>query len=402
MATKKIEQLTELAGMPGLDDYFAVAQDTGGGVYQTRKVKRKNALRQAELTELLTPGVTETIMVEKLVGGVPTLYKAQIGNLPFTVRGGIRWVDATYGNDATGTPFKTPTAAKAAAAAGETIIVGPGVYNDKDLLKHNVNWLFLPGAKLRYTGSSGYLFSDNGSAVTASIQGWGIFEYAGTDLSASGVMRVSNVSTVVKFQFDECEANGAFVFNVTLGVVYPKGNKAHSDGTTAINVVNGLCHWDIGEVNGVVSIANLNATPLMKCKGGRIYLPSGSDQVALTITGGRIDLRIDEIAGDVYGIYCDESTGVADVRCYGTTFRNWAPGGGVGAIWLGAHPTRFILDGCKVITNGDYAIGSDGVAANVRIYAQTLSNKNAHTSASGGLIGFYIGGSRFEVDTDLI
>jgi hypothetical protein len=105
------------------------------------------------------------------------------------------WVDKTNGNDGTAQrgrvdlPYLTLGAAKTAAQSGDTIIVGPGTYDEKNLLKDGVNWHFLNGAKVAYTGSAaGGIFdtSANGSngAVTSRITGDGEFSLA--NVTSSG------------------------------------------------------------------------------------------------------------------------------------------------------------------------------------------------------------------------
>src|SRR5690242_17818907 len=64
-------------------------------------------------------------------------------NAPITALAGsahVLVVDQTNG------PFTTLAAAKAEAQSGDTIVVSPGTYNENDLLKDGVNWLFLEGA----------------------------------------------------------------------------------------------------------------------------------------------------------------------------------------------------------------------------------------------------------------
>lgn len=84
------------------------------------------------------------------------------------------YVSQSYGSDSyPGTfnkPFLTLTAAKNAANAGQTITVFPGTYNEKNLLKTNVNWLFLPGADILYTGNqSGSIFSDSADGTNGAV-----------------------------------------------------------------------------------------------------------------------------------------------------------------------------------------------------------------------------------------
>ena len=101
--------------------------------------------------------------------------------------GNLLWVDAVNGNDDLAVrgrmtvPFKTLTKAKTAAASGDTIMVLPGTYNEKNLLKNGVNWHFLPGASVIYLGTAaGGIFdtSSDGSngGVTSMITGWGNFQ----------------------------------------------------------------------------------------------------------------------------------------------------------------------------------------------------------------------------------
>jgi hypothetical protein len=77
------------------------------------------------------------------------------------------WVDATFGNDSTGTrtnpalPFATLQRAKTNALAGDTIFVWPGVYNPATtLLKSNVNWHFFNGTIVTNIGADYALFDD--------------------------------------------------------------------------------------------------------------------------------------------------------------------------------------------------------------------------------------------------
>lgn len=97
--------------------------------------------------------------------------------------------------------FATLTAAKTAATSGDTIIVKPGTYDEKNLLKNGVNWHFHPGAIINYSGS------DNGGiwdattnygesgAISSVISGHGEFHRAGSGLGAD-VFNISSTSIV--------------------------------------------------------------------------------------------------------------------------------------------------------------------------------------------------------------
>src|SRR3989442_13257882 len=90
-------------------------------------------------------------------GGHPLAKEAAVTAID-VLTGNLVWVDAVNGSDATGQrgrlrkAFQTLTAAKTAALSGDTIMVLPGVYDEKNLLKNGVNWHFLLGAKGIYSG----------------------------------------------------------------------------------------------------------------------------------------------------------------------------------------------------------------------------------------------------------
>jgi hypothetical protein len=116
--------------------------------------------------------------------------------------GNLVWVDQVNGIDSLARrgrftiPFKTLTAAKNAAKPGDTIIVLPGTYNEKNLLKHGVNWHFMSGAAVIYTGSeAGAIFDASsygtGGGAWSRVTGFGYFENQGTDDSSSYVVHTS-------------------------------------------------------------------------------------------------------------------------------------------------------------------------------------------------------------------
>ena len=105
--------------------------------------------------------------------------------VPATVpSGNLLWVDAVSGNDSLArrgcltVPFKTLSKAKDAAASGDTIIVMPGTYNENDLLRDGINWHFLPGAIVSYTGSTAIF--NTGSTIQSLVTGWGRFNTGST------------------------------------------------------------------------------------------------------------------------------------------------------------------------------------------------------------------------------
>ncbi len=102
--------------------------------------------------------------------------------------GNLLWVDKVNGMDAAAVrgrltiPFRSLGAAKAAAQSGDTIMVMPGEYNERDLAKDGVNWHFLSGAIVNYSGTAGDIFetSSSGSGMKFKVSGSGIFKTTAT------------------------------------------------------------------------------------------------------------------------------------------------------------------------------------------------------------------------------
>ena len=107
------------------------------------------------------------------------------------MRGNTLFVDSVYGNDDTaareeaGRPFLTLTAAKTAAQSGDTIVVRPGIYNERGLVKAGVRWHFELGAEVRYSGADAggdpALFYITGDVLDLYVTGYGRFEWAAGD-----------------------------------------------------------------------------------------------------------------------------------------------------------------------------------------------------------------------------
>jgi hypothetical protein len=143
--------------------------------------------------------------------------------------GNLVWVDQVNGNDSLavrgqrGIPFKTLTAAKNAAKpavfedgelleAGDTIMVLPGLYDEKDLLRHGVNWYFFPGAVVHYTGNSGPIFATGSSGLIASVAGFGDFT-----ADSNEVVNVSAGGADLAIQARRMEAPDTGCISVTAG-----------------------------------------------------------------------------------------------------------------------------------------------------------------------------------------
>jgi hypothetical protein len=157
--------------------------------------------------------------------------------------GKLLYVDGTNGSDAQGgrgkpVAFATITAAKAVALSGDVIIIGPGEYDENDLL----NWPsadgnerrlhFMPGARIVRDYSTTAIkngvavyqsvFDDNGEALTCKISGFGEFhfDYGTADWNNDeglpvpcntnrfGLLKTDNEGTSVLLQYRDCTYEG--------------------------------------------------------------------------------------------------------------------------------------------------------------------------------------------------
>ena len=107
--------------------------------------------------------------------------------------GNTLFVSQKYGNDASAKrellflPFKTLTAAKNAAVAGDLIKVIDGIFDEADILKALVNYDFELGANIEYSGSE--IILDVLNPMTCIIKSNGHFHATGT----GKVLRLSSV-----------------------------------------------------------------------------------------------------------------------------------------------------------------------------------------------------------------
>ena len=131
--------------------------------------------------------------------------------------GNLLWVDAVNGNDATGQrgrlqlPFLTLGAAKTAAVSGDTIVVLPGTYSEKNLAKNGVNWHFYNGAVVSYSGAvGGGIFDTNtyGSACTFVVSGNGVFKVT-SEPSPVPLIKSGQGGDNIKIECDRIEAIGS-------------------------------------------------------------------------------------------------------------------------------------------------------------------------------------------------
>jgi hypothetical protein len=189
------------------------------------------------------------------------------------------WFVAKTGNDANdgrswSTAKLTLGATKTAASAPAVIRVGAGSYNERNLAKNGIDWDFLPGASVDYTGTAGAIFDDAGAAVNYAVRGDGKFAHTG----ASGnrhVLRQANASSRVFFEADDIQSPDIATY--VAGKVSLRANNI-AGASNIIDVAGGslvvvadfgtgLAHADVGYVNYAIGIST-NAQPAIAISNG--------------------------------------------------------------------------------------------------------------------------------------
>jgi hypothetical protein len=215
--------------------------------------------------------------------------------------GNLVWVDSVNGNDSLAIrgrlkfPFKTLTAAKNAAQSGDTIVVVPGTYNENDLVKNGVNWHFLNGARVIYTGAAGgAIFGPVGAAVTFAVTGEG---------------EVGNEST----------GGTSFVlYSLYTDTITFKARKAYSNNNNALYLAAAVVTVYAAELKSVSAVALCLYSGTSTIRADSI---TSSGSHAVEINGGTHDIdavRITATGAAGVGIkfYVNSSASASSVRAF--------------------------------------------------------------------------------------
>lgn len=131
----------------------------------------------------------------------------------------------------------------AAATAGTTVHVRPGVYDANLLMKDGITLDFEPGAVVNYTGAtSGALFDDGNTSMSMVVSGEGVFTHNGTGADRQGV-NLENGSSALFMRCKSLEAvNGVAirVAGVGSGGVRVYADEVTSSDGTLDNLSTGM------------------------------------------------------------------------------------------------------------------------------------------------------------------
>jgi len=189
-------------------------------------------------------------------------------------------------------PYATLTAAKTAATSGDTIIVLPGVYAEKNLLKNGVNWYFVVGAAITYTTAvSGAIWDDSvtygtNGPVTCKITGYGEFTNTSTSANAQ-VLSVNNASSNIIFSCSLARASSAT--EATLALIAGVTTVSVTDVVDAVNknpitVTAGTHTVLANKLTGVTGLV-LNGSGTLNLKFNTLVTSSYAIQYSSSPTG---------------------------------------------------------------------------------------------------------------------
>jgi len=305
-------------------------------------------------------------------------------------------------------PFATLGAAKTAATLGDTIFVLPGTWNEKNLLKTGVNWYFVQGAKVIYSGSgNGAIFDDSATganaAVTSTIMGYGIFTNNGSG-STNSVFYVTQSSTNLTIEGESAENNSGNTVTIAMSngttvmrfIKNIKNNSATGDaaisatgGTHRItcNDVNGLqlgvevtgdatldlvCRDIIGE-EGAISLDGA----LGSIKARDIKTDTAGGFITVTALGGSTDFEITARKITAASSNCVYAAGALDLKINDAKLKCTFANSAGYAIFFGDNLPAIVLNNCdlEVDAAANYSMKNNSGTATVTLHGYSRSNK---------------------------
>lgn len=357
--------------------------------------------------------------------GATTLVKLMVGTDGYVLTAdssateGVAWSPAGGGGfvpdkailmhaDGTWDVYTTLAAAKTASASGETIVVGPGAYTAKDLLKNGVNWWFAPGAVVTHDGTaSTYLFDDASATVVCTIGGHGTFKFPA---GGSGFAYIGGTSSIVTINANEFELTGngsSYGVRAQQGILHLNVNRWTGNFTTSelLSAMQGKIVANIGYLDTFgtkLTNASSNATIVANIGyldgGGGVFTNASSGYqyvrvtklaaaASATNTGSGRQVYIVESFQDInYGTFfsviaSNTSTGFQDVTLGGYVNASTAS-----SMFLNSGSGTQTID-ARVVTNAGAGVIADCSSGVQVIRAVELRSSNASgyaVSGSGG------------------
>jgi len=360
------------------------------------KLRRGTTAQHATFTgaagELTVDTTKKTVVVHDGItaGGCPLALESGSSAVK---TGNLLWVDAVNGNDATAVrgrlsaPFLTLTAAKLAAIAGDTIIVLPGTYNEKNLAKNGVNWHFENGAVISYSGmAAGGVFDTAvaGGICAFNVTGRGVFKVL-SEPAPAPVLKSFYGGDAINLECERIDALGAAI---------------EVAGTVSVR-----CHDLKSSSTGCVSVF---ASAVLSLRANKISSSGGN---AVEVSGGVADIDarwISSTAGKgvrfsagvlyltAYEVSSTTDYALEYASAYSTLCRvhharlvSTAAGGAGKAVYVSAGSTNLRLVNCTLVGAVPATASIDTPAATtVVLYGECVANlaKGANVTVVGSAL----------------
>ncbi len=318
--------------------------------------------------------------------------------------GRLLWVDQVNGNNTTAVrgdlrfPYLTLTAAKTASVFGDTIVVLPGTYDERNLFKTGINWHFLAGAKVVSTAAAnGAIFDDSATGtngnVVCRITGDGEFINNSADALSWAVL-ISKSGSVVSIDAQFIGAGTRGCVRCTNGNTRIHAKLITSGGPRAVELYGGTNFVRADEItsSGGDGLTLGGGTNVVDAN-----LISSTAGTGLACSAGTNIVTAREIRSSAgYGVHHafveDPFTLTVNHARIVSTF---AAAGGK-AVQVDGSDDLTLKD-CVLVSSVPAATSIDGSApVNVRLYGSTMANK-----AAGVNVTFLTGSTRFEVDANV-
>lgn len=329
----------------------------------------------ANRTLSITPATTAA------AGSMSSTDKLKVDRLGLV--GKTLYVDAANGVNATAArghaeqPYLTITAALAAASSGDTIVVRPGTYNERNLLKNGVNQHYENGAVINWTGTGPGAIFDTGTtgtnaAVTCRITGHGRFTHSAIDGVVDEATGERNVVLLTQNTGDDiyvqCHSM-EFGWDPSAGIPFPHCIRT-IHGTVKVDVeildphnAGGSIWWSDGDCRIRAREIRLQSVNFA-ANAFAVWSTPGTTEsfIDATYTTGALWVEAETIGGD-------DASAVGIVACYGTNSAR---------VWINAQ---------EIV--GEAAQGIISVAGSrVYITAHKITNRgatpNPHIQVNGG------------------
>ena len=307
--------------------------------------------------------------------------------------GSLVWVDAVNGNDSTGVrgrlqlPFLTLGAAKTAAVSGDTIVVLPGNYSEKNLAKSGVNWHFFNGAVVNYSGAvGGGIFDTNtfGSACTFMVSGNGVFKVT-SEPSPVPLVKSGFGGDNIKIDCDRIEAIGSALD--AAGTVLIRCNEMKSTSAACVTAFTS-------------ANVTIHANKISSSGGHAVEISGGTSEIIARWISSSAGKGIRFVAGTLY-VAAHEISSSTDYAleynsAYSTLCRihnarlvSTAVGGLGKAVYVtsGSGNLRFVS--CALVGTSPATVSIDAAAATtVLLYGECVANfaKGANVTVTGSAL----------------